>query len=348
VIRPGAGSLAGSMDLADFDYALPPERIAQTPVEPRDAARLLVDRGTALPPEHRTVADLADLVGPGDVVVVNDTRVLPARLDMRKPTGGAVEVLLLAPAGDGWEALVRPSRKVAEGTVVRPASGDSSLAVEVGADLGDGRRHVRVLANDDLYDTLDRVGQVPLPPYIHEPLDDPDRYQTVYAVRPESVAAPTAGLHFTTDLLSRVEAAGAEIHRVELAVGLGTFRPITAERVEDHVMHAERYQVPDATWEACQGADRVVAIGTTVTRALESAATRDRRSGHTDLFIHQGYDWKVVDVMLTNFHVPCSSLLVMIDAFVGPRWRHLYDVALAEGYRFLSFGDAMLLDRHAA
>lgn len=340
------------MDLADFDYDLPPDRIAQTPVEPRDSARLLVDRGSAHEPEHRVVAGLADYFGAGDVVVVNHTRVLPARLAMRKPTGGAVEVLLLEPVDDGWEALVRPSRKVAPGTVLLLASGEPDLRVEVGIDRGEGRRHVRLrsdglLTPEDAIAVLERVGQVPLPPYIHQALTDPDRYQTVFAERTESVAAPTAGLHLTADLLARIEATGARIHHLDLAVGLGTFRPITAERVEDHEMHAERFEVPDQTWEACQDARRVIAVGTTVTRALESAATLKRLQGHTDLFIRRGYDWKVVDLMLTNFHVPRSSLLVMIDAFIGPRWKSIYRAALDEGYRFLSFGDTMLLDRHA-
>lgn len=338
------------MDLADFDYELPPERIAQTPIEPRDSARLLVDRGPNQPPTHRTVADLTDELGPGDVMVVNDTRVLPARLALRKATGGAVEVLLLEPLDDGWQALVRPSRKVAPGTVLAPASGDGCLKVEVGADLGEGRRHVRLHVEDegDLKSALDRVGQVPLPPYIHQTLADPDRYQTVFADRAESVAAPTAGLHLTTELMARIESSGAQIHRLDLAVGLGTFRPITVDKVEDHAMHAERFHVPLATWEACQDATRVIAVGTTVTRALESAATLGQLDGHTELFIRRGYEWKVVDLMVTNFHVPRSSLLVMIDAFIGPRWKALYQTALSEDYRFLSFGDAMLLDRRSS
>jgi len=334
------------MDLDDVDYDLPPEHIAQTPVEPRDAARLLVDRGPSNPPEHRHVSDLADELGPGDVVVVNDTRVMPARLELVKPTGGSVEVLLLEPVDRRWKALVRPSRKVSPGTVLRPAAGaGAGLSVEVGEDLGDGVRWVTVHHDGDLRQALARHGQLPLPPYIHATLADPERYQTVYANRPDSVAAPTAGLHLTPQLLDRIEAAGAELHRIELAVGIGTFRPITAERVEDHHMHAERYLVPDRTWLACQGARRVIAVGTTVARALESAAASGARSGHTELFIHGDHPWQVVDVLLTNFHIPRSSLLVMIDSFVGPRWRALYEIALASDYRFLSFGDAMLLQR---
>ncbi len=334
------------MDLAHFDYDLPDERIAQTPVEPRDAARLLVDRGPDRAPDDRHVRDLPLLVGPGDVVVVNDTKVLAARLALVKPTGGAVEVLLLEPCEDRagcWEALVRPSRKVAPGTELSEPDG-SDPVVEVGDDLGEGRRVVRILT-DDLDSLLDRSGQVPLPPYVRETLDDPERYQTVFARRAGSVAAPTAGLHLTPEVLDRIVAAGAEVHRVELLVGLGTFRPITVDRVEDHRMHSERYDVSAETLEACRSAGRVIAIGTTVVRALESAAATDARSGRTDLFIHRGYPWALVDVLMTNFHVPRSSLLVLVDAFVGDRWHDLYRHALEHDYRFLSFGDAMWLER---
>ena len=353
------GSLPVPMDLAAFDYDLPPDRIAQHPVEPRDSARLLVDRPDGRAPDDRTVADLPELLGPGDVVVVNETRVLPARLALTKPTGGAVEVLLLEPRDPAvapgqtsealvWEALVRPSRKVAPGTVLTPAGSGphSAFSVEVGEDLGEGRRLVRLhVGTTPVIDSLERHGQVPLPPYITETLDDPERYQTVFAEHPGSVAAPTAGLHLTPELLDRVKAKGVEVCPVELVVGLGTFRPITVDRVEDHRMHAERYEVPAETMAACRDAERVVAIGTTVTRALESAAATGDLCGRTDLFIHGDYQWRVVDAMVTNFHVPRSSLLVMIDAFIGPRWRDLYQHALDHGYRFLSFGDAMLLQR---
>ena len=332
------------METARFDYDLPERSIAQHPVEPRDRARLLVDRGAGAPPHHRTVADLPRFVGPGDVVVVNRTRVLPARLHLRKPTGGEVEVLLLEPlAGDDsrWEALIRPSRRVAAGT--RLVAGPD-LAVIVGGVLTEGRREVQV-ETVDLPRALDRHGEVPLPPYIHEVLPDPERYQTVYADAPGSVAAPTAGLHLTDEVLDGVRAAGAVLASVDLRVGLGTFRPITTDRVEAHVMHEERYDVPAETWQACQEADRVVAVGTTTVRALEAAAESGERSGRTDLFLTPGCEFGVVDVLLTNFHLPRSSLLVLLEAFVGPRWRALYEAALAEGYRFLSFGDAMLVAR---
>lgn len=338
------------METARFDYPLPDEAIAQAPVEPRDAARMLVDRGATRPPEHRVVADLPRFVGPGDVVVVNTTRVLRARLHLRKPTGGAVEVLLLEPVdGDRWEALVRPGRRVPPGTALTaPDDPDGiDLVVEVGDVLDDGRRLVR-LVTADLAAALERHGEVPLPPYISEPIADPERYQTVYAEQPGSVAAPTAGLHLTERVLDGIRAAGAEVVGVDLWVGLGTFRPISVDHVEDHEMHTERFQVPEATWAACQRADRVVAVGTTTVRALESAAALGRLSGRTDLFLRPGSTLAVVDVLLTNFHLPRSSLLVLVEAFAGPHWRDLYDAALTEGYRFLSFGDCMLLGRDGA
>ncbi len=332
------------METASLDYDLPASAIAQTPVEPRDAARLLVDRGQDAP-EHRHVRDLPTLVGPGDVVVVNTTRVLPARLRFRKPTGGAVEVLLLQRwegSEQDWDALVRPSRKVPDGTTLE-LGGDGE--VRVGGDWGEGRRHVRVTLADglDLLTALERHGEVPLPPYISASLDDPERYQTVYARQPGSVAAPTAGLHLTSAVLEAIGAAGALVVPVELVVGLGTFRPIGVGRVEDHRMHAERYRVPATTLDACAAATRVVAVGTTTVRALESAAATGELEGRTELFIHGERPFAVVDTLLTNFHQPRSSLLVLVEAFVGPRWRSLYDQAQREGYRFLSFGDAMLL-----
>jgi S-adenosylmethionine:tRNA ribosyltransferase-isomerase len=325
----------------DVDYDLPPDRIAQRPLAARDGSRLLVDLGDAV--EHRNVRDLPSLLQPGDVVVVNDTRVLPARLRLRKATGGAVEVLLLDPRDDGWwTALVKPSRKVPAGTEL--VAGDD-LTVVAGEVLDGGRRLVRVVADGDWLEVLARHGEVPLPPYITERLDDPERYQTVYADRPASAAAPTAGLHLTSAVLAGLAERGIPVVRLELVVGLDTFRPVTVEHLDDHVMHRERYRVPAATWAAVQAAERVVAIGTTAVRALESAAARGELEGSTDLFIRRPFDWRVVDVLLTNFHLPRSTLLLMIDAFVGPRWRELYATALADGYRFLSFGDAMLLER---
>jgi S-adenosylmethionine:tRNA ribosyltransferase-isomerase len=217
---------------------------------------------------------------------------------------------------------------------------DDRPLVTVGQDLGDGRRLVEVDP-----EAMDRAGQVPLPPYITAPLDDPERYQTVFARHPGSVAAPTAGLHLTDDLLDRLAARGVGLERIELRVGLGTFRPITAERVADHRMHAERYTVGPEVWDRIGAARRVVAVGTTTLRALEAAAASGDLEGRTDIFIHGDHPFAVVDRLLTNFHQPRSTLLVLVDAFVGPRWRDLYDHALADGYRFLSFGDCCLLDR---
>jgi S-adenosylmethionine:tRNA ribosyltransferase-isomerase len=331
------------MQTADFDYELPASAIAQTPIEPRDAARLLVDRGAGAAPEHRHVRDLPVLLEPGDLVVVNTTRVLPARLRARRATGGAAEVLLLEPVeGRTWEALVRPSAKLRPGTQLEIGE---RLSVVVGDDLGEGRRRVDLLHPDgsDLLDVLGEVGEVPLPPYITEPLQDPERYQTTYADRPGSVAAPTAGLHLTPAVLDAIRARGIEVAPVELVVGLGTFRPIAAVRVEEHEMHGERYRVPAATLAACERAERVVAVGTTTVRALESAVATGALEGRTELFIHGDRPFALVDALLTNLHQPRSSLLVLVAALVGPRWRDLYAEALAEGYRFLSFGDAMLL-----
>jgi len=320
-----------------FDYELPPEAIAQTPAEPRHSARMLVDMGAGI--SHHRVADLDKILQPGDVVVVNNTKVLAARLRLYKPTGGAVEVLLLEPTGNGdeWQALVRPSRRVPTGTKLEL---DGRRLVEVGEPVGDGRRLVHVDSA-----AIDDAGEIPLPPYITEPLADPDRYQTVFADRLGSVAAPTAGLHLSHEVLDGLEARGIPVETVELFVGLGTFRPISSENVEDHVMHHERYRIDPATWQRLQAAKRIVAVGTTVVRTLEAAAASGETDGSTDLFIRRGFDWQMVDVLLTNYHVPRSSLLVLVDAFVGDRWRHVYEVALSEGYRFLSFGDCMLLGR---
>ena len=332
------------METAALEYDLPAGAIAQTPVEPRDAARLLVDAGPGLPPAHRHVRDLPSLLGPGDVVVINTTRVLPARLRLTKPTGGAVEVLLLEPSeGDqGWDALVRPSRKVPPGSEFAL---DHDAVVVVGEDLGEGRRHVEVVVPEgrEVLEVLERHGEVPLPPYITAELEDPERSQTTEADRPGSVAAPTAGLHLTPRLLESIRQAGALVVPVELVVGLGTFRPIAVDHVEAHEMHAERYRVPPATMLACERADRVVAIGTTSVRALESAAATGELEGSTDLFIHGDRPFALVGALMTNFHQPRSSLLALVDAFVGPRWRSLYEEALRAGYRFLSFGDAMFL-----
>ncbi|MEQ8839659.1 MAG: tRNA preQ1(34) S-adenosylmethionine ribosyltransferase-isomerase QueA [Acidimicrobiales bacterium] len=327
--------------LDDVDYELPPTSIAQTPLIERAHARLLVDRGVSI--EHRRVVDLPDLLEPGDLLVVNDTRVLPARIPLTRPTGGAAEVLLLEAGDDGWwEALVRPSKKVPAGTLLTT----DALVVEVGDDLGDGRRLVRPDPGERaLLEVLAEVGLPPLPPYIDEQIDDPERYQTVFADRPLSAAAPTAGLHLTDAVIGRLRERGVDMATVELAVGLDTFRPVQVDRLDDHVMHSEWYSVPAATIEKIATAKRVVAVGTTSVRALETWGTTGETEGRSRIFIRRPYEWSVVDVLMTNFHLPRTTLLCLVDAFVGPRWRDLYTEALREDYRFLSFGDAMLLTR---
>jgi S-adenosylmethionine:tRNA ribosyltransferase-isomerase len=339
----------------DYDYDLPGSAIAQEPAEPRSSARLLVapEVSSTGGVVHASVADLPGLLGPGDVLVVNDTRVLAARLGLAKETGGAAEVLLIEPADEEastWEALVRPGRRLPPGTRLSEPGGGPAV-VEVGRWLvgeEDGRRLVRLLDPT----VIDRAGVMPLPPYIHRPLGDPARYQTVYAADrapgERSAAAPTAGLHFTPELLAACEAAGATVARVDLAIGLDTFRPVTAATPEEHIIHSERYSVPAATLAACREAGRVVAVGTTAVRALESAAATGRLSGRTDLYIHGAFRFRVVDLLVTNFHLPRSSLLLLVEAFAGPGWRELYACALTEGYRFLSFGDAMVVARAGA
>jgi S-adenosylmethionine:tRNA ribosyltransferase-isomerase len=336
--------------MTDVIYNLPDAAIAQTPAEPRDSARLLVDRGPGETPEHRHVRDLPDLLHEGDLLVVNDTKVLPARLFGQRPTGGRVELLLLearTPDMQSWETMVRPSSKVKPGEIV--TVGDTEIVV--GERLGDGSTREVHLRTDDPIATLQRLGEMPLPPYITSRDSADDRYQTVYADRPASAAAPTAGLHLTHELFARLAARGISTATVELVVGLDTFRPVTVDDPADHRMHSESYRVPDVTWHAVQTARaegrRVVAVGTTSVRALESAAATDNLSGRTNLFIRRPYPWQVVDALMTNFHLPRTTLLLMIDAFIGPRWRDLYELALADGYRFLSFGDAMLLERRA-
>lgn len=339
------------------DYDLPGEAVAQEPAARRDAARLLVSLAVG-EVGHRHVRDLPELLGPGDLLVLNTTRVLPARLSLEKSTGGAAEVLLLEPVPEAagcWEALVRPGRRLAPGTVLRiPANpaqrtgsddGAGRALIEVGGQLGDGRRQVRLLADEA---EVFAAGTMPVPPYIAAVPADPERYQTVYAEQPGSVAAPTAGLHLTHEVLDRCRARGVRVATVELAVGAGTFLPVTAARAEDHVMHSERYHVPDVTVEACATARRVVAVGTTTVRALESAAATGERTGRSTLYIRSGHPWRVVDVLMTNFHQPRSTLLLLLEAFTGPRWRGLYAEALASGYRFLSFGDAMLVARSSS
>lgn len=337
------------MRIEDFDYELPSGLIAQTPIEPRDAARLLVDQGSSLP-LHRHVKNFVEFCQPGDVVVVNDTKVIPARLRLRRKSGGAAEVLLLEQSKtspSSWEALIRPAKRLKVGEML--FAGDDSEIVRIGERTESGDTFTVELSgrtHSEVESLLNKYGEMPLPPYIATRLDQPDRYQTVYANRPASAAAPTAGLHFTPRLISELKDARIKILTVDLTVGLDTFAPVTTPNPRDHPMHSEHYCVSQETLAECRSATRVIAVGTTTTRALESAATNSVLSGRTKIFISRGYEFKVVDLMLTNFHMPRTTLLMMIDAFVGSRWRDLYAGAITERYRMLSFGDAMLLNRH--
>lgn len=332
------------MQLSDIDYDLPEELIAQKPIEPRDSARLLVDvEARAI--SHQVVSDLDTLVGPGDLIVVNDTKVLPARLALQRKTGGAAEVLLLEQRSNDarlWEALVRPGKKIKEGELLEYFG---KRVVRMGPRTEAGDTFVVEILDEAPLELISRIGSMPLPPYIRGSLKDNDRYQTVYARNAASAAAPTAGLHFTDELLERIRLTGATIMSVELVVGLDTFKPISTDNPLDHVIHTEFYSVSQEVVDACKEATRVIAIGTTATRALESAFTTGKLTSRTSLFITPGYSWKIVDVMLTNFHMPKTSLLLMIESFTGSRWRELYAAAIREKYRFLSFGDAMFISR---
>ena len=308
------------MDLSELDYELPPELIAQQPAERRDASRLLVYERATGAVRHRRFDELP-LELAGELVVVNDTKVVPARIPIESPRG---EVLLLERRADGtWEALARPTRRLREGRRYGP--------VELIEHLGEGRWRLRLDGEP--------AGETPLPPYITEPLGDSTRYQTVYAREPGSAAAPTAGLHFTPELLARVEPV-----RVTLHVGLDTFRPATEERLEEHRIHGERYEVEPAAWERIRSADRVLAVGTTTVRVLETVARGGPLAGRTELFVTPGFEFRRVDALLTNFHLPRSTLLALVMAFAGvEETRRLYRLAVEERYRFYSFGDAMLV-----
>jgi len=338
-----------------FDYPLPPERIAQTPIEPRDASRLLVAPAEG-PFEHRRFLDLPGLLRPGDLLVFNDTRVLPARVHGRKETGARVELLLLRRLEAGrWEALAHPGRRLRPGA--RLAFGAGELTGEVEAAADDGTRTVRFAAPGGAEEAdalLARLGEMPLPPYIHEPLGDPERYQTLYARAAGSAAAPTAGLHFTPRVFEALAARGVGIAFVTLHVGLATFRPVKAPEIEDHEMHEEWCLVPPETAaavNACRG--RVVAVGTTTVRCLETAARPappgarvGAHAGPTRLYLKPGDAFRAVDALITNFHMPRSSLLILVSAFIGrERLLAAYEEALARDYRFLSFGDALFLER---
>lgn len=341
------------MNTSDFYYELPQELIAQTPPADRSASRLLLyDRNTRSITDG-VFSDVASHLHPGDVLVRNTTRVIPARLiGVREDTGGHMELLLLRRAeGDRWECLAKPARRARPGQEYRVGDG---LRVRVLGDTGaEGGKLVELLYDGILEEVLDRVGQTPLPPYITERLEDPERYQTVYARERGSAAAPTAGLHFTQALLDRLRAQGVRIVDVLLHVGLGTFRPVSAERVEDHHMHAEYCEVTAeaarAINEARAAGGRVVAVGTTSVRTLESAATPDGLvqpfAGQTSIFITPGYAFRAVDALITNFHLPESTLLMLVSAFAGrEEMLRVYRHAVQQRYRFFSFGDAMLIE----
>lgn len=346
------------MLVSDFDYHLPPELIAQAPLPQRSASRMLVlDRATGHW-EHRYFTDLPEFLAAGDCLVLNDTSVLPARLVARRPTGGQAELLLLRPLEENlWEALARPAKRLPPGTQLEFGG---KLKATILSREGEGLVQVRLEHEGELLDVLHHVGLTPLPPYIRRPDQQPgvkeqtdrERYQTVYAERPGAVAAPTAGLHFDASLLERLAAAGIALPRVTLHVGMGTFRPVTVERVEEHRMHAEYYEVSEATAQTINqrraAGGRCLAVGTTVCRVLETVAGEHGQvqpgTGWSELFIYPGYRFRAVDRLLTNFHLPRSTLLMLVSAFAG---RELvlaaYEAAIREKYRFYSYGDCVLI-----
>lgn len=339
------------MKTHDFYYDLPKERIAQTPVEPRDHSRLLVmDRFTG-EMEHRHFYDIVDYLHPGDLLVINDSRVLPARLyGYKEDTGAHMELLLLEQKENMvWECLAKPGKKAKPG--VKLIFGDGLLVGEVVEVKEDGNRMVKFTCDGNFYSVLDQIGQMPLPPYITEKLQDKERYQTVYSKELGSAAAPTAGLHFTPELMDKIRAMGVDFASVTLHVGLGTFRPVKAQEVTEHKMHSEHCLLPKETAEKIlktkANGGRVIAVGTTSCRTLESVATFTGQiqpwEGYTDIFIYPGYEFKVLDGLITNFHLPESTLIMLVSAFAGREHiLHAYEEAVKLEYRFFSFGDACL------
>ncbi len=338
------------MKTSDFDYYLPAECIAQTPVEPRHASRLLVLRRDHTELEHTTFWNIGDYLNPGDLLVINQTRVIPARLFARKETGGRVEILLLRKEDDClWEALVG-GKRIAPGRRLQVEGGP---AAEVIAVLNGSRRLIKFGESIEPY--LEKIGEMPLPPYIHKPLKDRERYQTVYAKESGSAAAPTAGLHFTPELMGHLQAKGIRFATVTLHVGLDTFAPVTEEDPRQHIIHTEWCEMPAETAEqvneTSRNSGRVVAVGTTSARVLETAAQAAEPgqrvgvfAGPTALYILPGYIFRAVDALVTNFHLPRSTLIMMVSAFAGrERILETYQIAIREGYRFYSFGDAMLI-----
>lgn len=340
------------MKTSDFDFELPEELIAQTPMERRDASRLLTLNKETGETAHRHFYDLPDMLRPGDCLVLNDSRVLPARLiGHREPGGGAVEIVLLIDRGDKiWECLVRPGRKVRPG--VRLSFGGGELKAEVLTVEEGGNRLVRFEYEGIFLELLERLGKMPLPPYIKEELQDAERYQTVYSREIGSAAAPTAGLHFTRELLKQIEAMGVKVCYVTLHVGLGTFRPVKAENITDHEMHSEFCMIPAQTAQVInqtkREGGRVICVGTTSCRTIESWAAEDGTlrecAGWTNIFIYPGYKFKVLDCLVTNFHLPESTLIMLVSALAGREHvLEAYRQAVEEKYRFFSFGDAMFI-----
>ena len=339
------------MKTSDFHFDLPQELIAQTPLERRDASRLMVLNKETGETGHYHFYDLPKFLRPGDCLVLNDSRVLPARLIGHRPTGGACEVLLLTDKGEGvWECLVRPGRKLRSGARVNFGNGE--LTAQVERELEDGKRLVRFHYQGISLEALERLGRMPLPPYIKAELQDNERYQTVYSRVTGSAAAPTAGLHFTPELLRQIQEMGVRVCYVTLHVGLGTFRPVKAEDIQDHEMHAEFCQISQETADIINqtrsAGGRVVCVGTTSCRTVESFAAEDgtmtARSGWTSIFIYPGYRFKVLDALITNFHLPESTLIMLVSALAGRE--HVlaaYREAVEKRYRFFSFGDAMLI-----
>ncbi len=339
------------MKKSDFNFDLPEELIAQTPLEKRDASRLLLlDRETG-EITHKHFYDLPDYLNPGDCLVLNDSRVLPARLMGNRLTGGAVEVVLLRDLGGGkWECLTRPGRKTRPGTEL--TFGEGLLTATVADALDDGNKVLQFHYEGIFLEILDQLGKMPLPPYIKAELQDRERYQTVYSRELGSAAAPTAGLHFTEELLDRIRAKGVKVCFVTLHVGLGTFRPVKEEDILDHVMHSEYCVIPEETArtinETKASGGRVVAVGTTSCRTLESFTEPDgtvlAKGGWTDIFIYPGYTFKCIDALVTNFHLPESTLIMLVSALAGREHiLHAYETAVRERYRFFSFGDAMFI-----
>lgn len=339
------------MKTDDFDYFLPKELIAQTPFKKRSASKMLVlDKNTG-DFQDKMFTDLIDYVNPGDVIVLNDTKVIPARIIGQKTdTGAVIEVLMLKDLGnDEWECLTKPAKRIKKGTVVKFSNELSCECVFVGED---GIRRYRFIYDGIFFEILDRLGQMPLPPYITEKLEEKDRYQTVYAKNPGSAAAPTAGLHFTKEYLNKIKEKGINIAYVTLHVGLGTFRPVVVEDVTKHEMHSEYYilskEVADLLNETKRNGKKIIAIGTTTTRVLETVAKEDgsfcESSGNTKIFIYPGYKFKAIDALLTNFHLPKSTLIMLVSALAGRKnVLNAYKHAVKEKYRFFSFGDCMFI-----